>query len=744
MKDIFKNKYERYAFLCLAELILLIAVGCILSGLVCRDGLVFQKKMLRNTMETIRQEAEKRYLGVEKKRDAYDEIYRSRAEYAAFYSRKDGLFVRNDEGMRKLRDMLECTNVFLLDPEGNILAKSGDTTIDFKRTRYNELRTVFQGNASSEPFQVTGKDHEAFRYYGALIDDFAEIVVEKKTDDLESLCKTMTDREAFLSSFLYGEGSYCFAVSDLDDSILYDSRGSKATDTASANGIDRSLLKDGKVTSRLIPGMLVGSVYLKDQQEYVVFCIPKKDSDPAMPLLVGAMILVMGLIFSMVLLSDGRKKGVLITLTGIFFVLILSYYMTELHGVSLENHKKQVVYDIKKKTARETDRYKQEINDFFEQRYMTQARAASNLIGNNTNVRGRRNMRALCKALGVDYILIYNKDMKLQGTNSDWMNLNLSKDENDPFYELSRLRFGYPEMIWGPKDDPITGEYHEYFGVSMKNQDTPEGFILMSVKPERWILAEEETNTKEVPEYRKVSKEENRKHSITLSWLMAGMTLLGGMILLILKGSSPEKAVVSPSAFLKGYLIMASAIVSLIVLLPEHFLVKTSVLSSILSGEWKRGLNIYAFTAVLIALAVFSFVIALIGWITRLLSQVTDPQTSQMILAAGTALKGLGGLLWLGTALYFLGVPVRVMVLILVILLLVIGFGGNSVIGDIFAGFYIYLSGLLHVGDRIGVDGHTGTVKLIGLTHTLLEDDDNNKTSVGNRKLTGNLFTIYR
>ncbi|MCR4804456.1 MAG: mechanosensitive ion channel family protein [Clostridia bacterium] len=82
-----------------------------------------------------------------------------------------------------------------------------------------------------------------------------------------------------------------------------------------------------------------------------------------------------------------------------------------------------------------------------------------------------------------------------------------------------------------------------------------------------------------------------------------------------------------------------------------------------------------------------------------------------------------------------LGADVLTVIASLGILALIIGFGAQSLIEDMFAGFFILFEGRFYVGDIISVEGFRGTVKSIGIVSTQIEDAGGNIRIINNSNI---------
>ena len=82
-----------------------------------------------------------------------------------------------------------------------------------------------------------------------------------------------------------------------------------------------------------------------------------------------------------------------------------------------------------------------------------------------------------------------------------------------------------------------------------------------------------------------------------------------------------------------------------------------------------------------------------------------------------------------------LGADVLTVIASLGILALIIGFGAQSLIEDMFAGFFILFEGRFYVGDIISVEGFRGTVKSIGIVTTQIADVGGNIRVINNSNI---------
>ena len=147
-----------------------------------------------------------------------------------------------------------------------------------------------------------------------------------------------------------------------------------------------------------------------------------------------------------------------------------------------------------------------------------------------------------------------------------------------------------------------------------------------------------------------------------------------------------------------------------------------SILSYVMAGGWDRGMNIFAVTAIML---LFTTVLS-ISWVVRKIIMVTTRYLGARGETAGRQLNSaIKYISVVGAAFYSLslmGVHTSTLLASAGILSAVIGFGAQSLTGDILAGICIVFEGEFRVGDMVTIDGWRGVVLEVGLRTTKVEN----------------------
>ncbi len=169
----------------------------------------------------------------------------------------------------------------------------------------------------------------------------------------------------------------------------------------------------------------------------------------------------------------------------------------------------------------------------------------------------------------------------------------------------------------------------------------------------------------------------------------------------------------------------------------NYFFAEDSVIKYILSGDWDRGANVFAYSACFLVLVMIGVAVALFRIPVRIVTSLVGArgETIGHLLLSVLKYGGvIGGLFY---CLYLLGIDSSSLLASAGILSLVIGLGAQSLIKDILAGIFIVFEGEFRVGDIVTINGYRGTVMDIGLRTTKIMGVDGNIKIYNNSEISG-------
>ena len=162
-----------------------------------------------------------------------------------------------------------------------------------------------------------------------------------------------------------------------------------------------------------------------------------------------------------------------------------------------------------------------------------------------------------------------------------------------------------------------------------------------------------------------------------------------------------------------------------------------SIIQYILSGDWDRGRNIFAFSASAIAIIATAIGVSLCRIPVRIISSMLGTRSETIGHLLLSVLKYGGAIGVFFYCLYLIGVDSTSLLASAGILSLVIGLGAQSLIKDILAGIFIVFEGEFRVGDIVTIGGYRGKVMDIGLRTTKIMGVDGNIKIYNNSEISG-------
>lgn len=174
-------------------------------------------------------------------------------------------------------------------------------------------------------------------------------------------------------------------------------------------------------------------------------------------------------------------------------------------------------------------------------------------------------------------------------------------------------------------------------------------------------------------------------------------------------------------------LVAGLIVVSLAVLMTTTILgmeMKEDVLGYVLNETWEYGVNEFAVTASAILALEASFLVLLIRFVSRLVSQILSVRAATAIRMLTSLVSYVIVFSVIYRCLVFFGMDPSALMASAGIFSVVIGIGANSLVGDIIAGIFLLMEGNVQVGDVILIDGFRGRVEEIGIRMTKVYDFD--------------------
>ncbi len=494
------------------EVLLLIGLGVYLVNMQDHLSLEQQKRDTEQKIEQIRQLVQTTGESTQRLKQTVDGIYQSKAMSLAYMVREGVDEVLSDAVMEQYRQLLDVNNVFVLDTAGDVVVEARPSRTDFSRARYNQLRTVFDAGDPSQAFEVDMGEAQ-LRYYGAMIDHSRMAVVAQDPAELDRLTEETSSWKSVLGNLSVGLEGYSFVISAKDYTFQYHPDESLIGLDALDAGIHVEDLEDGNSCWMTVNGQELYCGVVRADDVYILCAVTRDEINSANAITVIIVLFVfftaitVVLFYAIELLREERqhpaaeseykpmgvwryhrrvgRKLMTVSAIGLVCILVISFYMQTLFSMSrasLGNTQRLEEIEMT------MDRYQQNVDMLTEQynsSYVSKGETASYILGRRPDIfADRQKLSELSRAIGVEYIFVFDAEGKIAATDSPYTNFVLSEDPSEQSYEFRQLLTGVPYLVQPAQKDDV-GVYRQYVGVTIRDEDgRANGFVQVSVQPD--------------------------------------------------------------------------------------------------------------------------------------------------------------------------------------------------------------------------------------------------------------------
>ena len=508
---------RKAAIMIVVELIFLSLVGVLLTNMQTSLSLDDQRDNIAEKLDEMDELiAAADASGVEIT-EAFDEENHGKVGSAAFMYQNGVLTGYSRANMQLLADLLDVDNVIILDKSGHALAQSGDSPADFTRSRYNQLRTVFDDGEPSAAFEVDFGD-ACYRYYGARIDDSAMVVVEKNAETLYHRLDASATLATVERCVTVGLNGFSFAISAKDYTFLYYPDEAIIGKGRHQHGPFRRLpggrqlrLDEHRRPAPLRRRDAAGRRHLRPLRRHTSDeILASRNTTVTIILFAVFVALTLVVTYAFFILRDLREEksvrvaGKLcfgtsvarklssVSLIGLIAILVVSFYMQSIFALSRQSmSNNQRLQEI----SQRIDQYaaqRDELAAEYDELYLNKAEIAAFIIDTKPELADREKLAELSDILSLESVNIFSQSGEQIATNSPYTRFTVSDDPEDQSYEFNKLLLGVDSLVQEAQPDDVSGDFHQYIGVTLRDeQDNPNGFVQISVIPSRLEVTEE-------------------------------------------------------------------------------------------------------------------------------------------------------------------------------------------------------------------------------------------------------------
>ncbi len=500
------------------ELICLVGLGVYLTSMQNYLSLKQQRRDTEQKITQIRELVQSTGESSQRLKQTVDGIYQSKAMSLAYMVREKVDPELDDDVMLGYRELLGVDNVFILDMDGNILYKARPAGTDFTRARYNQLRTVFGADEPSQAFEVDTGDSQ-LRYYGAMIDRGHMAVVAQDPAELDRLTEETSSWKSVLENVSVGLDGYSFVISAKDYTFLYHPDEALIGLDALDAGIRVEDLEDGGCCWMTINGEELYCGVVKADDVYVLCAVTRGEINSAnaitviIVLFVFFTVITVVVFYAIVMLREEQtrdkaaaeeqraedykdagafrwhrrvgRKLVTVSAVGLICILVISYYMQTLYCMSRASLQNTQRLEEVEMTMGRYQANVDMLTDQYNNSYVSKGETAAYILSQRPDIfQDRERLAELSRAIGAEYLFVFDDQGKIVATDSPYTNFTLSEDPTEQSYEFRQLLQGVPYLVQPAQKDDV-GVYRQYVGVTIRDEDgRANGFVQVSVQPE--------------------------------------------------------------------------------------------------------------------------------------------------------------------------------------------------------------------------------------------------------------------
>ena len=791
-----------------------------------------QERNLRERLDTLTVTFTKSYEETQELTDLYNKAMKAKAESLAFLLDNNDRYT--EENVSELCDLYDVEEIYI------------------------------------EERSFDHYDSEGYRFYRALRSNGQFVTIRQSVDELDAILNDVYTQNKILKNMVSLDDMF-FIVTTSTGEILYFPDQSYIGKDISALGIQMSDLDMNEAVWLRIAGR---TYYLSSVEneplDITLSCgIDVSDMTRNSYIAVGILNAVIVVVFTIMVayayfcrqeeLDEDRahlyspdrvkKKLQIVMAAGLLIIAAVTFYVQtlfalSLHSLDVENTRRDIESNIE-----EASNSIEHLTEIYNSRYLNEAKIIANILSVNPELRNSEDLSKLSNMFGLQYIMMFDRNGVETVSDSDIFGFIISDDPEDQSYAFNVLKYGIPYYVQEAREDDLTGEYHQFIGVTTTDQDGElDGFLQIAVSPEilEEVLAELDfehilsnavsvssgivfavnkddktvTDTSDGQNLRgelatDIGMREDALRSRYLGYVQFGsknyyvdafdtddqyiyiasnpellfsgrltMTVFTVLVCIIgmlayaryfnsvdvvvhrrtddnqyvevtsadgiskvtlsivarVLGSRTEWHAKTAEEKTARIIQMVSGVIAVSVILAFALrgilYTEDSIFGFITSNRWTKGLNVFAFTKVVLFLSIYGI---LMGFFRRIMDQIisiVSPKAETMCRLFKSFVRYIGALAIAYYCLTVFGFDSASLLASAGLLTLVIGLGARDLITDILAGMFIIFENEFQVGDIIEVGGFKGRVIEIGIRSTRLVNTKQDVKSVSNRDLT--------
>lgn len=445
--------------------------------------------------------------------DSYEMIHKAKARMARYY-------IRNDEdtgftlaSTQKLKELLNVSNVYLSDSEGNIAFFAEPSYISNFTTGdvqfFTDMEKIKGKTDVSDVVYFTvhsteKSDEMMLRSYcAASFSNGYYVVIEDDAAGLFELQDESVSWEVILPRITLGRNGFVFALESNGWVTAFSNSDENQVKTSSELGVSMSDIRDGMRETLILQGesYYCGVKYYSDQMEYIICAIPSEEmtSDvlfvTAIPFFVVFILLSIQLLYSLMLMGEREntagfrlflfKRMTVLLMLSILITIGISLYTQVLYAMYLQAQSNKQEADALSDSLYRNEEVQKNMSDEYYSDLEDLTVLAARFISDNTRQITRKNLADIAANLGAEHVLLYDRNGVVTLSDAYYKGIKLSVNKRDLSYEFRKVLTGTPVLVQQEINEDYLDKPYRYVGAIVTDaNDELNGFVQLAFPPD--------------------------------------------------------------------------------------------------------------------------------------------------------------------------------------------------------------------------------------------------------------------
>ena len=446
---------------------------------------------------------------------SYDRIYVSKAKQAAYIIEYVDSVDTNEDGMKKLAELLDVTEVHLVGSDGTVIASSTPPVLPLTPAH----------RIPSDSALIEENDGIVYRSYCVKIYDMY-VVIRQDASELVEIEQLTSSTDDSLSGITLGLNGLVIAM-DRTGTVIYSSNTAfiAVGQSIYASGISEEDVSDGNIAWGRINGKYyyMGFKYIEEEEIWIGLGIPNSRIQKQVIASVGVIffcalcILTIFNLYVVFLYEEAfisvdeeldaaakegekpdpgkllenntaqvRKKLNVIIVIGTLIAFVLSVYVQTLSMISIRTQANREDLEEIRIQLESSEKNVEYLKQMYTEHFSNKALVAAFVLGESPSLWTREDLAKLSAAMDSEYVIIFDGEGNEIISDSFFEGISISDDPTQQTYSLRKLMYGYPYVVTDPAVGEYSGELHQDMGASIRSSDGEYiGFLVTSVEPDR-------------------------------------------------------------------------------------------------------------------------------------------------------------------------------------------------------------------------------------------------------------------